>query len=149
MCIMNRIRKLQRKKAFTLVEVVIVLVILAILAAVLVPTLTGYIDKAKEKAIISETKGIMTAAQAAVSELYATYRQTNADGTVSNFTQAVSKTNFRVWNADGTKTVAKRVTNNMFYTYLQGRTPTADQVIDFTIAEQVLKYLDSEKGKMG
>lgn len=36
------------QKGFTLVEVIVVLVIIAILAAVVIPTLTGYIDKSKE-----------------------------------------------------------------------------------------------------
>lgn len=35
------------RKGFTLVEVIVVLVILAILAAIMIPALTGYIDKAK------------------------------------------------------------------------------------------------------
>ena len=42
-------KKLKDKKGFTLVELIVVLVILAILAALLVPSLTGYIDKAKEE----------------------------------------------------------------------------------------------------
>ena len=50
------------RKGFTLVEVIVVLVILAILAAILVPTLTGYIDRANEK---SETVGCRAAVQAA------------------------------------------------------------------------------------
>lgn len=37
------------KNGFTLVELIVVLVILAILAAILVPALTGYIDKAHQK----------------------------------------------------------------------------------------------------
>lgn len=46
----EKIRNLKNKKGFTLVELIVVLVILAILAALLVPALTGYIDKAnKEK----------------------------------------------------------------------------------------------------
>ncbi|MFR8745765.1 type II secretion system protein [Gemmiger formicilis] len=36
------------KRGFTLVELIVVLVILAVLAALLVPSLTGYIDKAKK-----------------------------------------------------------------------------------------------------
>lgn len=44
-----------KNKGFTLVELIVVLVILAILAALLIPTLTGYIDKAKEKKIVAET----------------------------------------------------------------------------------------------
>ena len=42
-------KKLKDKKGFTLVELIVVLVILAILAALLIPTLTGYIDKANQR----------------------------------------------------------------------------------------------------
>jgi prepilin-type N-terminal cleavage/methylation domain-containing protein len=44
----------RRRRGFTLVEVIVVLVILAILAAIAIPALTGYIDKAKLKAIESQ-----------------------------------------------------------------------------------------------
>lgn len=66
-------RKLKenRKKGFTLVELIVVLVILAILAALLVPALTGYIDKAKEKQLIAETRQTVMAAQTIADELYA------------------------------------------------------------------------------
>lgn len=37
----------KKNKGFTLVEVIVVLVILAVLAAVMVPSMTGWIDKAK------------------------------------------------------------------------------------------------------
>lgn len=59
------------KKGFTLVELIVVLVILAILAALLVPALTGYIDKAKEKAVIADTRSVVMAAQTLADEAYA------------------------------------------------------------------------------
>lgn len=58
------------KKGFTLVELIVVLVILAILAALLVPALTGYIDKAKEKSIIAETRSVVMAMQTLSDEEY-------------------------------------------------------------------------------
>lgn len=64
--------KRRAKGGFTLVELIVVLVILAILAALLIPALTGYIDKAKEKAIIAETRQAVMAAQTLVDEKYGT-----------------------------------------------------------------------------
>ena len=63
--------KKNNKKGFTLVELIVVLVILAILAALLIPALTGYIDKAKEKDVIAETRQVVMAAQTLVDEQYA------------------------------------------------------------------------------
>ena len=65
-------KKLKDKKGFTLVELIVVLVILAILAALLIPALTGYIDKAREQSLISEGSMVLTAAQATVYEAYGT-----------------------------------------------------------------------------
>ena len=62
--------KENKKKGFTLVELIVVLVILAILAALLIPALTGYINKAKEKSIIAETRQAVMAAQTLVDEEY-------------------------------------------------------------------------------
>ncbi len=60
-----------RKRGFTLVELIVVLVILAVLAALLIPSLTGYIDKAVEKRIMLQARSLMTAAQATIDEAYA------------------------------------------------------------------------------
>ena len=60
-----------QKRGVTLVELIVVLVILAVLAALLVPSLTGYIDKAVEKRIVLQARSLMTAAQATIDEAYA------------------------------------------------------------------------------
>lgn len=63
---MERLRK--NKKGFTLVEIIVVLVILAILAVIAIPTMIGYVDEARGKAIIAEARAVYVAAQSAVTE---------------------------------------------------------------------------------
>lgn len=65
----NKIKK--SKKGFTLVEVIVVLVILAILAAIMIPSMTGWIDKAKNQSILVEARTGLLAAQTIASEQYA------------------------------------------------------------------------------
>lgn len=63
-------KKLKDKKGFTLVELIVVLVILAILAALLIPALTGYIDKANQEKVVSECRMVVMAVQTEISESY-------------------------------------------------------------------------------
>ncbi|MCQ4638024.1 prepilin-type N-terminal cleavage/methylation domain-containing protein [Anaerovorax odorimutans] len=72
MIIEKRVTKKQNtRRGFTLVEVIVVLVVLAILAAVLVPTMIGWIRKANEKAAIVEAENILRAAQTFAVEMAA------------------------------------------------------------------------------
>ena len=64
-------KRRSKKGGFTLVELIVVLVILAILAALLIPALTGYIDRAKEKKVIAETRMAVMAVQTMNSDYYA------------------------------------------------------------------------------
>lgn len=64
-------KRRSKKGGFTLVELIVVLVILAILAALLIPALTGYIDRAKQKNVIAETRQCVMAAQTLYDEAYA------------------------------------------------------------------------------
>lgn len=61
----------RKRKGFTLVEVIIVLVIIAILMAILLPSLAGYIDRARKAKYMYSAKNCMQAMQVELSELYA------------------------------------------------------------------------------
>lgn len=89
----EKIRNLKNKKGFTLVELIVVLVILAILAALLVPALTGYIDKANKEKVVAETRMIVMAVQTEASTYYGTEGSTGAitaDSTIASKTGATN-----------------------------------------------------------
>lgn len=86
---------LKRKDGFTLVELLVVLVILAILAAAVIPSMMGFIDRAREEEYTLQCRNCVLAADVLINERYgrgesdllpdATDVQTLADvpGTVS------------------------------------------------------------------
>lgn len=75
---MNKIKNLRRnKKGFTLVEVIVVLVILAILIAIAVPSVMKYIDDANEAKYLAEARAVYVAAEAEVTNDYADDRKIN------------------------------------------------------------------------
>ena len=82
--------KRKKEGGFTLVELIVVLVILAILAALLIPALTGYINKAKEKSITAETRQVVMAAQTLVDEEWAKSSSTNI--TIGDTGATITKT---------------------------------------------------------
>lgn len=63
--------KENKKSGFTLIELIVVLVILAILAAIMIPSMLGWIDKAREKQIILQARSAYIAAQTVIMEDYA------------------------------------------------------------------------------
>ena len=67
----NMYQKSKEQKGFTLVEMIVVLVIIAILAAITIPALLKYIDKAKDKQLVINARTAYLAAETAASEAYA------------------------------------------------------------------------------
>lgn len=93
----EKIRKMKNKKGFTLVELIVVLVILAILAALLIPAMTGYIDKANKEKVVAECRMVVMAAQTEASEAYGKVTSTSAGAatTAANITAKMDKDNIK------------------------------------------------------
>ncbi|MDO4566384.1 MAG: prepilin-type N-terminal cleavage/methylation domain-containing protein [Oscillospiraceae bacterium] len=121
------------KGGFTLVEVIVVLVVLSILAAILVPSMTGWIDEARKRQYIADARLVYLAAQSAVSEQYGL-----------NHDDFVERANEFPTGFDDSGSCG-RVSTNMLQRVQKGNEVfRPDQEVDVAIATLVLQYLDSE-----
>ena len=53
--------KKSKKRAFTLIELVVVIAIIAVLAAAFTPKLSGYMDEARKVGVLDQAKRVLTA----------------------------------------------------------------------------------------
>jgi len=77
----KEVRKMRRERGFTLIELMVVIVIIAILAAVALPNFMGATERARESAVRSAVKTIQTAL-----EMYATDNQGYYPGDIYSLT---------------------------------------------------------------
>ena len=110
------------KKGYTLIELIVVLVIVAILAAIAVPSLIGYIDKAKSQQTLTEARAVYVAAQAIATEDYA--NGVTDDITASEINTLIGA-DYAVTDSF-TLTVSSGSVTAMTYTSTDGYTATYD-----------------------
>ena len=128
---MNMIQKLKKnKKGFTLVELLVVLVILAILAAAIIPSMMGFIDKAKEESVAAECRSAVLAAQVVINEDYGLNLTSGTDykpavdkiNTIAAFVSPMAVTACTVTAADAkghvaVATMSYNASNGFVYAY--------------------------------
>lgn len=83
-------------KGFTLVELIVVIAIIAILAAILVPSMLGYIRNSRITQADANAKNVHTAATAAVAQAYVDGKL-GAAGTITQITEGpIKKSDMKV-----------------------------------------------------
>lgn len=127
---MNRVKK-NKKKGFTLVELMIVVVIMIILAAAATPIFKGYLDRAKQARYLAECRAIYVAGQTVAQDFVIADQTIPAasividdEGDVYNQSGNGGADHDASWDADDFEANVKE---------LSGITPTGDETYTITI----------------
>ena len=103
---MEFFKRNRKKRGFTLIELVAVVAIIGILAALLVPKISGYITDAKKTKVIDQARQVVTAVETANTK----YDTTIPAGTVSSLKGSSNKAAAAAWeylsNGDTAATAA-------------------------------------------
>lgn len=90
------------KKGFTLVEIIVVLLIIGILLAITIPSIMGYVGKAKDASIEAEARSGYVAAQTITARVVANKQQaTNDDVKATEIAKELNETTPTTITASG------------------------------------------------
>lgn len=144
-------------KGFTLVELIVVLVILAILAAFLLPALLGYIDRAKGAQVLIDAREQRQLAQTVFIEYYAKhpdycesyYNRTRGGFTddEGNFNKACVLTHSTLATIQGMVKNGTYDTKMQEYYELSKSSPTSSSYFFYSIASDILRRNNSFDNK--
>lgn len=126
-------KKRHTPTGFTLVEIIVVLVVLAILAAFTIPAMLGFVEDARSKAAIATAREIYVASQGAATELIGTIdkmpiNNNEADGDYAQLRKDL-----------GTKIIGY-VSGDVSFTFGSLRGNSTKNVLDVSLANSQFTY---------
>ena len=125
-------KQTNKKKGFTIVELVIVIAVIGILSAVLIPTFSGLVNKAKETAL---QEGLANAYTAYAADEDTDGKDLLAKDVVYFCEDAAHTTTVYKFDATAGKYVEYTVTEGKTATYKQVGTKTFNGYYAFTVTE--------------
>lgn len=131
---------LKSKKGFTLIELVVVIAILGILAAVLIPRFSGFQDRATRTQVVTDGKQLATAIDALLTEKTLAAQLVTTDAAVIAANPVVilsgipsARITSLTIGANGTFSMTSSVTNSAGTAFVAARTITGTELNAVTV----------------